>query len=74
MNTPSRFLMLIAAACTLLALAACGNKGNLMLPQKAKPAKPQVVKPADASPADSTGNSPLPDVTGKPAAGNDGHA
>ena len=52
MNKTSRLPMLVAAACALLVLTACGNKGPLVMPQKPVPVEEQEVKPADASAAD----------------------
>ncbi len=52
MNKTSRFPMLVAAACALLVLTACGNKGPLVMPQKPVPVEEQEVRPADAQPAD----------------------
>jgi len=52
MNKTSRLPMLVAAACVLLVLTACGNKGPLVMPQKPVPVEEQEVKPADAQPSD----------------------
>ncbi len=46
MNKTSRLPMLVAAACALLVLTACGNKGPLVMPQKPVPVEEQEVKPA----------------------------
>lgn len=47
MNKTSRLLMLVPAACALLVLTACGNKGPLVMPQKPVPIEEQEVVPAD---------------------------
>ncbi|MGE4459835.1 lipoprotein [Stenotrophomonas acidaminiphila] len=52
MNKTSRLPMLVAAACALLVLTACGNKGPLVMPQKPVPVEEQEVKPAPQPPAD----------------------
>jgi predicted small lipoprotein YifL len=44
-----RFLLLALLACLL---AACGNKGPLVMPQKPVPVEEQEVKPAPQPPAD----------------------
>ncbi len=51
MNKSPRSLMLVAAACALLVLTACGNKGPLVMPQKPVPVEEQVV-PTPEPPAD----------------------
>ncbi|WP_433853609.1 LPS translocon maturation chaperone LptM [Stenotrophomonas nitritireducens] len=65
MNKTSRLPMLVAAACALLVLTACGNKGPLVMPQKPVPVEEQEVKPADAPadavPADSQAQDPKDD-------------
>jgi predicted small lipoprotein YifL len=48
MNKTSRLLMLVPAACALLVLTACGNKGPLVMPQKPVPIEEQEVVPTDA--------------------------
>ncbi|ALJ27105.1 MULTISPECIES: lipoprotein [Stenotrophomonas] len=52
MNKTSRLPMLVAAACALLVLTACGNKGPLVMPQKPVPVEEQEVKPATQPQAD----------------------
>ena len=52
MNKTSRLPMLVAAACALLVLTACGNKGPLVMPQKPVPVEEQEVKPAAHPQAD----------------------
>ncbi|WP_182336153.1 LPS translocon maturation chaperone LptM [Stenotrophomonas acidaminiphila] len=52
MNKTSRLPMLVAAACALLVLTACGNKGLLVMPQKPVPVEEQEVKPAAHPQAD----------------------
>lgn len=47
-----RFPMLVAAAGSLLVLAACGNKGPLVMPQKPVPVEEQVVEPAEVAPVE----------------------
>ena len=52
MNIPHRNVILIPlAAASLLFLAACGNKGPLVLPQKPVPVEETVEPAADATPA-----------------------
>ena len=53
MNKSPRSLMLVAAACALLVLTACGNKGPLVMPSPAPaeaPAAPPVVSPVEGDP------------------------
>ncbi len=56
MNKTSRLPMLVAAACALLVLTACGNKGPLVVPveeQEVNPApQPQADGPAQDAKAD----------------------
>ncbi len=52
MNKTSRLPMLVAAACALLVLTACGNKGPLVMPQKPVPVEELEVKPAAHPQAD----------------------
>ncbi len=47
MNKYPRIPMLVAAACALLVLTACGNKGSLVMPQKPVPVGEQVVPTPD---------------------------
>ncbi len=58
MNKTSRLLMLVPAACVLLVLTACGNKGPLVMPQKPVPIEEQEVTPADV-PQDATATPPV---------------
>ncbi|MGB3393273.1 MAG: lipoprotein [Stenotrophomonas sp.] len=63
MNKYPRLPMLVAAACALLVLTACGNKGPLVMPQKPVPVEEEVVpaqdQPAiDQQPAQSTDEQP----------------
>ena len=48
MNKSPRSLMLVAAACALLVLTACGNKGPLVLPEQPEPAEQDSPEPAPA--------------------------
>ncbi len=69
----SRSLLLIPAACALLALTACGNKGPLVMPQKPVPVEEQEVVPEDAPAADDAAAKPTdgtePAAAKKPAEG-----
>lgn len=47
MNKYPRIPMFVAAACALLVLTACGNKGSLVMPQKPVPVEEQVVPTPD---------------------------
>jgi predicted small lipoprotein YifL len=51
MNKTSRCLISIPATLLLLALAACGNKGPLVMPQKPVPIEEQEVVPDDVDAA-----------------------
>ena len=43
---------ILSAVAVVLVLAACGNKGPLVMPQKPVPVEEQEVKPAPQPPAD----------------------
>lgn len=51
MNKTSRCLISLPATLLLLALAACGNKGPLVMPQKPVPIEEQEVVPDDVDAA-----------------------
>ncbi len=62
--------IVVAAAC-LIALAACGNKGPLVLPQKPQPVVTDLpVLPASGQPAETPPADPVPPA--EPATGGDG--
>ncbi|HEY2345350.1 MAG TPA: lipoprotein [Xanthomonadaceae bacterium] len=66
MKTTSRLLLLAAAS--TVALAACGNKGQLVMPDKA--GSPAGAKPAttpDRPPNNGSGSPATPDVLASPA-------
>ena len=70
MNKTPRFPMLVAAACALLVLTACGNKGPLVMPQKPVPVEEQEVVPAHDAPA--ADMQPVQDTEAQPAADDNG--
>lgn len=60
MSIPHRNRILIPlAAASLLFLAACGNKGPLVLPQKPVPVEEVAEPAADTVPADATDAAPV---------------
>ena len=71
MNIPHRNVILIPlAAASLLLLAACGNKGPLVLPQKPVPVEEAVEPAADADATPAATQAPRdgsPSVTPDPA-------
>ncbi|MCF7751422.1 lipoprotein [Bacillus subtilis subsp. subtilis] len=77
MSIPHRNRILIPlAAASLLLLAACGNKGPLVLPQKPVPVEEVAEPAADAVPAatDATDNPPVvPDPVTAPLKSEDGN-
>lgn len=44
---PNSLFFLLPAACALLVLTACGNKGPLVMPQKPVPIEERAVEPVD---------------------------
>ncbi len=64
MNQTPRSLMFVAAACTLLVLTACGNKGPLVMPQKPVPIEEQEVAPAAEQPVQDAADTPPATVEG----------
>ena len=56
MNKYPRIPMLVAAACALLVLTACGNKGPLVMPQKPVPVEEQIVPTPDPAADEHSGH------------------
>ncbi|MBD9369981.1 lipoprotein [Xanthomonas sp. XNM01] len=69
MNTPS--LRFLSAAALLAVLAACGNKGPLVLPQKPIPVEEPALEPppANTDPVPASTTDPVQDTVPEPARG-----